>query len=219
MKRSTQRGFSLIELMIVVVIIMLVAAMAMPSMTRAITTVRLRAGVSSIAGMIQKARIEAVRRNRIMVVRQDFLSDKVTPIFYVDGAANPNATIQDPKTQNNAWDKWEPLVQINNNITLESEGSAPAFPYDKLLGYNNGASDPPFGVAFNQRGLPCSINKESSGQITDCVLFGIDAKNTSASSYQYFFHYSSPFGDQWASLTVTPAGRVRVWTWNGSNWN
>jgi prepilin-type N-terminal cleavage/methylation domain-containing protein len=219
MKRNEQRGFSLIELMIVVVIILLVAAMATPSMTRAITTIRLRSGVSSIGGLIQKARIEAVRSNRIMVVRQDFLSDKYTPVFFVDGAANAAVKIQDATKQNGSWDKWESMVTINPNITLESEGTAPAFPYNDLLGYNNGASDPPFAVAFNQRGLPCNIvSTVGGGQVTDCKLF-MTQTTTSTASYQYFFHYNSTFGDQWASLTVTPAGRVRVWTWNGKNWN
>ena len=69
-RQSKTSGFSLIELMIVVAIIMVVSAMALPSMARGITTIRLRGAATTIAGMVQKARIEAVRTNRIMVLRQ-----------------------------------------------------------------------------------------------------------------------------------------------------
>jgi prepilin-type N-terminal cleavage/methylation domain-containing protein len=217
--RHKLRGFSLIELMIVLVIIMLVAGMATPSMTRAISTIRLRAGASSVAGLLQKGRIEAVRSNRIMVIRQDVLSDGVTPIFYVDGANDPTKKVQDPATQNAKFDSWEPLVQINNNISLQPEANAPAFPYLQLLGYNNGPSTLPFAIPFNQRGLPCSITTQSGGQVTGCALAGIGYTATSSSSYQYFFRYRSIFGDRWASVSVTPAGRIRVWTWDGKNWS
>lgn len=219
MKRTKQHGFTLIELMVVVLIIMLISAMAMPSLTRAIGTIRLRAGVSSIAGMVQKARIESVRSNRIMVLRTEMMSDKITPMFYVDGAADPSKKVQDPKTQNNKFDKWEPLVTINRDITLEAAANAPAFDTKALLGYDIAASSLPFEIAFNQRGLPCSIDVVSGGMVSACSLAGISTKTTSSSAYQYFFHYKSSFGDQWASLTVTPAGRVRVWTWNGKDWS
>jgi type II secretory pathway pseudopilin PulG len=209
----------LIELMVVLVIILLVAAMATPSLTRAISTIRVRAGASSVAGILQKGRIEAVRSNRIMVIRQDFLADGITPIFYVDGANDPSKQVQDPATQDNKPERWEPLVQINKDIVLEPESNAPVFPYNQLLGYSTGASNLPFGVAFNQRGLPCSVTAQTSGQITSCPLSGLSATTTSSSSYQYFFHYKSVFGDRWASVSVTPAGRIRVWTWDGKNWS
>ena len=216
-KRSA--GFSLVELMIVLVIILLVAAMAIPSLTRAIGTIKVRAGASSVAGMLQKGRIEAVRSNRIMVIRQDVLSDGVTPIYFVDGANDPKKTIQDTATQNGVHDSWEPLVQIDKDIVLEPESAAPAFPYSQLLGYPNAASTLPFGVAFNQRGLPCTITAQTSGHVTGCALSGMSASSTSTSSYQYFFHYKSTFGDRWASVSITPAGRIRVWTWDGNSWS
>jgi hypothetical protein len=37
-------------------------------------------------------------------------------------------------------------------------------------------------------------------------------------AYQYYFRLASSFGDQWGAITITPAGRIRVWTYNGSNW-
>jgi len=214
MKRQFRaRGFSLVELMIVVAIILVVSAMALPSMARGITTIRLRGAANTISGMIQKTRIEAVRTNRIMVLRQTTLNDGVTPVYFVDGAIPQNSTTSQ---QDNRIDNFEPQAMVSKEVQLQFSGY-PSFDENQLLGYSNGASSSPFNLAFNQRGLPCTPNS-TSGQITSCPLTGIDETHTSSSSYQYYFKLSSPFGDQWASVTVTPAGRVRTWVWNGSSW-
>src|SRR4051794_28150940 len=66
---KTESGFSMIELMVVIAIGLVIAAMAVPNLTRAIATVRLRESATGIAGLLQKTRIEAVRTNRIEVAR------------------------------------------------------------------------------------------------------------------------------------------------------
>jgi prepilin-type N-terminal cleavage/methylation domain-containing protein len=212
-RQSRARGFSLVELMIVVVIILVISALALPSMSRAITIIRLRGAASTVAGMIQKTRIEAVRTNRIMVLRERTLNDGVTPVFWVDGAIPQTSTTS---SQNNQLDNFEPQAMISKEVTLEFSGY-PSFDSNALLGYTSTPSSTPFNLAFNQRGLPCTPNNSTS-QITSCPLTGISTTSTSTSSYQYFFKLTSRFGDQWATITVTPAGRVRTWVWNGANW-
>jgi prepilin-type N-terminal cleavage/methylation domain-containing protein len=222
MKHRTQRGFSMIELLVVIAIILVVSAMALPSMNRSINTIRLRSGMSDIAGLLQKGRMEAVRSNRIMVVRSGTLDDGLTPIFYVDGANDPSKKVQQiSKYQDLAREQWEPLIAVNKDITIEDPSSAPSFDSDKLLGYAAaGNAATPVAVAFNQRGLPCIIQAQSSGFVTSCDLgAGYGVSQTSTAAYQYFFKYKSTFGTLWGSITVTPAGRVRVWTWNGTEWS
>jgi hypothetical protein len=130
----------------------------------------------------------------------------------VDGALN-NATSK----QDGQLDNFEPQGVISKEVQLQFSGY-PSFNSKQLLAYDNGASPEPFNLAFNQRGLPCTPDSTDS-IIGSCILKGLSDTETSSSSYQYFFKLESTFGDQWASVTVTPAGRVRTWVWNGSTWN
>jgi prepilin-type N-terminal cleavage/methylation domain-containing protein len=54
------RGFSLIELMFVVVIVLIMAAMAVPLVNNVISNFRLRGAVSSVTGAIQSTRYQAI---------------------------------------------------------------------------------------------------------------------------------------------------------------
>jgi prepilin-type N-terminal cleavage/methylation domain-containing protein len=211
MKRTKQLGFSMIELMIVLVIIMIVAAMATPNVARGIAVIRLRGGASSVAGLMQRSRIEAVRTNRIMTVRQALDADGRTPVYFVDGAMNGTQSLQ-----NGTRDRGEPMVTTSSDLQLVTQANAPAFPVAQLLGYpQSNIIGPPMNMAFSQRGLPCAANS-NNGLIGNCPT--TDAAGNE-SSYQYFFRLQSAFGNHFASITVTPAGRIRVWVWNGTNWN
>ena len=58
-----QRGFSLVEMMIVVVLLAIVSAIAVPSFTQMIQNTRIRTAAESIQNGLQVARAEAVKRN------------------------------------------------------------------------------------------------------------------------------------------------------------
>ena len=63
-----QNGFSLIELLIVVFVVMAIAAIAIPNVLLAVSNIRLRASAGDLGGLIQQARIMAAKNNTPYVV-------------------------------------------------------------------------------------------------------------------------------------------------------
>ena len=66
--RQLAPGFTLIELMIVITILAIVIAIGVPSFTQMIRKNRLAAATNDLAGALQYARAEAVRRGRSVQV-------------------------------------------------------------------------------------------------------------------------------------------------------
>ena len=60
------RGFTLIGLIIALVITLVLAGIALPPMGSTIRSVRLRSSASDLAGDLARARIEAIKRNRVV---------------------------------------------------------------------------------------------------------------------------------------------------------
>ena len=209
MKRTRARGFSLIELMIVLVIIMLIAAMAIPSITQGVQTLRLRESVLSVAGILQKARLEAVRTNRFAVVRS--VTQSNANYYFVDGVGTGS-------TYDRAMSANEPRIQMTGNVVQITAADAPTFDGTSLLGFATTSPPATFNVIFNPRGLPC-YSAADLNYPSDCTLSGMSTSQTSQAYYLYFFKLASPFGDRFGALSITPAGRIRVWTWNGTQWS
>ncbi len=62
------RGFTIMEVMIVIAIILVLVTIALPPMGNTIRSVRLNAATSDLAGDLARARIEAMKRNRVVDV-------------------------------------------------------------------------------------------------------------------------------------------------------
>lgn len=198
---TNQRGFSLVELLVVVVIILVVSALAIPNIAAALNTFRLRGTVSSVAGLLQESRILSVKMNRVYQVKLSQIGN--ANVAYVD-LNNNNTPDNAPCVHNFAINCPEPLIQGAQSVTVDFTGPSTAFPSATLLGYTQAASTSPFQVGFNQRGVPCT------GTIAACA---------SNNGFLYYFRIDGALGTRWAALTVTPAGRIRVWTLSGTTWN
>ena len=142
-------GFSLLELMIVVGILMVIAAMAMPKLMTTIADVRLRGAVNSASGIIQQARMMSIKDNQLRKVKYSNIASG--GFVYVD--VNDDSAIQ----------ATEPQVQMGSTILgFNAPTGLPAL-VQSNLGYSPVTTSV---LMFNSRGIPCSAtNTCGSGMV------------------------------------------------------
>src|SRR5258708_19873810 len=63
------RGFSLIELLIVVAIIMILAAISVPRLLNTVSDINLRYAATNISGLLQSARMQAAQKNTLYTLQ------------------------------------------------------------------------------------------------------------------------------------------------------
>ena len=186
--RPPARGFSLLELVIVVGITLVVAAVAIPGVFTATQNFKLRSTASGLSGLIQKARMLAVARNGFYPL----LTTTGTVYAFID--VNGTGTM-DTTAENTS-------VLMPGNVTIDFAGSNPS---DATL---RGSLNPVSTSVprFNPRGLPCFM---VSGA----------CKVDPTQMYITYLRQDRAIGATgWAAVTLSPAGRAQVWTWDGSKW-
>ena len=211
-RRGRTGGFSLIEILIVVFVVMVVAAIAVPNVLLAVANIRLRASAGDLAGLMQQARIMAAKNNPqtppVYAIRYAVLGGR--QIAYIDlngdGSWSSSVTV-------NGVTLSEPLTELSGTVVPAAgapsgTGGQPG-PYvlagDTVIG---GASfDNTKTIAFTPRGFPCDYTSPPT---------------CSTPAATYFVHYLTDTrvgGAGWAAVVVTKAGRTKVVNWNGSQWN
>jgi len=198
--RTRQNGHSLVEVLITLLLILIVASMAIPNSATAIANIKLRGAASDFAGLVQQARISAVRGNKTFTVLFGLPSGNGA---YID--LNGNGSFDSVLSTPVAGLSTEPMIQFGgsaNHVAAPSGTGAPT----KLdasggpLGWTATAGN----ISFNSRGLPCNSSATPCG---------------SNVNYIFYFRDTRSFGSSgWAAVSVTAAARAKVWVWNGSSW-
>ena len=200
-RERRQAGFSLVELMIVVVILLITSAIAVPNYMRMRHTSRLRGASSDFSGIIQTARIRAVQDGKFYSLRWS----GSTAFVDLNG--------------NLAFDTIEPSVTLPSEVTTVAATSAPAtanlygqfLPAGSTIGPSpnmayDGTTTP---ITMSSRGIPCKTQTATGGTVCEsgggAIPFWVFFKNTVS-------------GEQEA-VTVSPAGRIRKWYYGGGAWN
>ena len=100
--RTNQAGFSLVELMIVMSLFVVLAAIAVPASTTWLASYRLKVGASEVYAALQLARSTALKENADVVIWFDVNNDTYRLYEDVDGDQNQDAgerTIKDGSIQ------------------------------------------------------------------------------------------------------------------------
>jgi type IV fimbrial biogenesis protein FimT len=190
-KPGHHNGYSLVELLLAVTVILILAAVAIPNTATAIANIRLRGSASDFASLVQQARINAVRKNTTYTV-----------LF---GLPSGNGAYID-LNGNGSFDSGEPMIQFGGNANqVAAPGGASGAPT------NLDASGGPLGwtatsgnISFNNRGLPCSTGSTPCATNVNYIFYFKDTRAFSANG--------------WAAVSITAAARAKVWYWNGSSW-
>lgn len=197
-QQAQMRGFSMTELVVVVAIILIVAAIAVPNMVRAWYDSNLRTCAFELSDMIQQARILAEKKNLTVTVRYQTVNSTVQEA-YID------------VNNNGAWDTGEPIIDLGRQFVMASgaPGGSGGNPTNYVLTGNTTSGTPcdnTCTLGFSARGLPCSFSSPST-----CT--------TPAASYFVYYINDNRTPTGWAAVVVTKAGRSTGYVWNGSSWN
>jgi Tfp pilus assembly protein FimT len=188
------RGVSLLELCIVLAVMLVVAASALPNVMTAMQQYRLRTAAKDVAAMLQRSRMRCARDNRHYTLQNSQITQGNTTYsrLFLDQNAD------------GAYDGGEAIVQLPAGVRFSS-ASAPVLSA-AALGYTPQPSST--ALSFNGMGLPCVMRNG--------VCTNWDA-NGNAVGVVYFLQDSRPASTAWAAVAVTPAGRTRTWLWSSGS--
>ena len=200
-KSKGQSGFSMIELMVVVVVILIIGGYAVPNVLNFIHMARLRGSASDYTSLLQVARIRSVQDN-------SFYSSYI--------AAGPPQEAYVDLNSNGALDAGEPLIALSTEVAPVAAGSAPdtANLKGKFLPAGSGlavkdGSTTAGRVIFSPRGLPCTTQTATGGTVCDSAA--------GATAFWVFFQDSQT--SAWEAVTVSPAGRIQKWQHGTGGWS
>ena len=197
-KRRNQRGFSLTEIIIVVLVILIVAAISIPNMVKAWYDSQLRTCAFELSDLIQQARMYATKQNKTVTVRFQVVGGVTQAYIDVNNSGSYDASVN-PR---------EPIIDLGRQFTMAAGapggGANPTsyvLPGDSTTGT---PCDNTCTLGFSSRGLPCSY---TSGTCS-----------TPAASY-FVYYIQDGQSNGWGAVSVSKAGRSNGLLWNGTSWN
>jgi prepilin-type N-terminal cleavage/methylation domain-containing protein len=195
--RRSHGGFSLLEMTLVVAIILVLAAISVPKLVTVVDFIRVRYSATDVSGALQRARMEAVRKNTFYSLQ------------YVAGPPAMEQVVD--KNQLPAVPTIPPAVMGSSVGVFYGTGSGAPGEAAFVASLNF-----PVGVALAATGLP-SFNARG----LPCVPVGVvSCTPVTGQGFVFFLSGAAPSGTlDWAAVAVTPSGRCEVFAYDGTNWN
>lgn len=192
-----RRGFSMIELLIVVAIMMVVAALALPSLQATVARIRLRGAMSEISGLVQNSRSLAVRRSKTKSVHSE-LKDGLL-VLYTQSCDDANCTGDMAGLIKNE----DQVLYLTSGFQIVQKTDVPE-EIDQEEIWGNASQPGTKDITFNPRGLPCDLSTQPCGAPKGFIVY-----------LKYAPTNSKP---QYIALTVSPAGRIKNYYWATDHW-
>lgn len=188
-KAPHDSGFTLAELTIVVAVVLVVAALSIPNLTRAIDTSRIKGAAQSLAAAYQDARIRATQKDTSYQV---LLSPPgISPAqICVDLDGDGTCSAGDPVTT------FASQIKVSNLGVPVPLGPAQLNYLTTDTEHSNASGS---GLTWNPMGLPC----QRTSPTAPCTAMGW---------VQHLQLMQANGGVMYAAVTVSPTGRVKVWT-------
>ena len=191
-RRNPQRGFSLVELVLSLVVLLVITTLAIPVVVRSLQTYQLNSSASQLAGMLKFAKFEAIRQN--------------TPVSCQIQQQGTNWLVWVDSNGNGVRDGAEPAMIVSGAFTLLPLGSVPSpSAITSTLGPGSSTflltvlSGSNASVTYDQRGV-----LSFSGTAPIYALY-LGSATTPNSGYR--------------AVITLPSGAVQVWTaTSAGNW-
>ena len=183
--------------MVVMAVMLVVAAFAIPTMTKTMDAYRLRGSLTNVSSMTQKCRMQAVRENKTQELQVFFDGTQVF-LYYKDAdSATPAMQNTDPK------------LPLPTQFTIPGNPAGPPLlDGPTMWGSNVPVTNVNVPIYFNSRGMPC-LPGAAGPAASVCAL---------TNGFVYYFKYTNAGNTRWAALSISPAGRIQNWFWNGTSW-
>jgi prepilin-type N-terminal cleavage/methylation domain-containing protein len=198
---SSREGFSLIELLIVVAISMIAAAMALPLVSNAVNQIHLSSSATDYANLLQSARMRAVQSDTFYYIRTG--TSGGDPIAYVD------------LNGNSSYDTGEPMMVFAPGVTYKAQSAGPALSNLKSQFLPSGSTaqnslQTTTAPVFGPRGLPCVVSGSACPYL-----------DASGKPFSYLLFIQNTQNNRWEAVTLNPAARVREWAYDtkSSTWS
>lgn len=194
-------GFSLLELLVVIGISLVVAAFAIPTMTSTMDSFRVRGALNDVINMANKCRMQAIKSD--LTQRLHFTSvgkaNSEVVLFVTDSTdANVVPKVGDAQLHAQLW------LPINFSTPGLPTGGPTQLTALSMWGSNINAINVNADAYFNSRGMPC--------------LPAAGGACTLTNGFVYYFEYTNGNTTRWTALSISPAGRIESWIWNGAAW-